>query len=1268
MHFFTELTVPSQASTTSLPFGPMAGLEETTYVTSSHFDLAATGPLKIFACQSGMMFIQESSFPDIVNVIIKPSDGLEIAYTGVKYYVYRGVRKDSFIDGSAITAAGGSKSDFINDFWANDTASKNALGIPLLPAPTPVKIGLDPILAGTVNVEDIFNNSQTDARAVKVKEGDWIGKFSDAYPALFEIITDTDNIVVDLDSLRDTSFQLAPLNSGPSSQDQFDDQIAREEVLAFIDPAAFYGMHYDVGVGVSGTSTIKKEEDLYNDILSLFATKNRVYFDIRGEQGYSYNFYKNYGDINDNLIQIKDQTTSLFVDNEYFTHKWPIYYTDTELGQGKFSKVEIKLRVDDNIEPLLFVRDKSLIRKLIRPNFIDAKKLLDGSNTDWTKEIKLRFQNMDLGASKVNVARHIQLQYFIQDFSQVSTSDVVFPYDSNDLLFANFDLPSSAGASDVFQHTQSSKHTLISGEKFSYVARPGVYSNSNEVVFYAQPEFSYKHSRENYPMPTSKNKQKSTNPTGIPLFKKDVKLVQTDLVDGALTISIISIANATRFGKPARKEDFFMLGITKAEYDSVAAIADAEDISKDHMRRIIFTLGGPVEPVDEIQYYEAELNIQGYHIDGFTESTELVGTGIFLYSLDGRAFNSKAFGDQSSLGIEIPDPGTLEQWKHIGRWEYDKEDSKVQNVHPTGIVSLADDSTNNSKLNPIDTELRGVSYYPSLTSLGLIVPSARPAIFVVHGNGQEYKQYEDICKFFAKNGFIATTISCEFDKKEFNLRDAIIIDPAYAPLTHFFSHQKTVYFYNGTALDADFGKLYVVIGTNYAPGTMVTQHVEKWIKDDPNGFTFTAGTPAKLNFKQNLVHNQGMGGLGRANLLYEHMKVVKDKFDNKIQNNIGLLGHSRGGESVVMAANEITKTTAPNDVHNDLVLINMNNINSVISLAPTHQAPYLDVRLERDIPYMVVYGSRDHDVDGGYRIANVTKAKMPTGISIYDQSYDQEKSLIFIHNATHNGFITDNSEDIKAGTRKTVVVDSAEMLHKDKQFSASKAYFNAHFRKSLYGENHWLPYTSGEIIPASVQIDEVLVQYEPKSTGSILVAEPSSSFRSVDIPGVTTSYSGTGAMTSGDLRSLDLYSQSYLEDFGTSPNNTNGINAKWKGNDQLTFSFTAQDISTYTYVSLRIANASRGANLKGVKIGLTSGGAAKFVEIEELFAPDERTDKPKSGRNIDPTKYAIKSVRVFLTGFGVQGISLTAIDSISVLFPASGTGGKVTIDNVLFTN
>jgi hypothetical protein len=357
----------------------------------------------------------------------------------------------------------------------------------------------------------------------------------------------------------------------------------------------------------------------------------------------------------------------------------------------------------------------------------------------------------------------------------------------------------------------------------------------------------------------------------------------------------------------------------------------------------------------------------------------------------------------------------------------------------------------------------------------------------------------------------------------------------------------------------------------------------------------------------------------------------------------------------------------------------MENLQAVASLAPTHQTPRAGVRLEKDVPYLVVYGSRDYDTSGLYShdSGNADLRKMASGFTLYDRAYDQEKSMIYMQRATHNGFITSNADDIRlAQNQYGLVVNPADLLDDEVQFSASKAYFNGWFRKHLYEESFWSPYYTGENFPESVQSDRIIVQYEPKSTSSRLFTDPSYLPRGGAVGGLGV-YSGDPAdIVTGDLRDGYGFDLLTLQGTGASPCYSSGVFVDWEAGSEVTYTAAlAQDVTTYQYVSFRIANANRGADLRGVRVGLTSGAVTQYIEIDPILAPDIRTDEFQilSGMllNIDPSKNTMKTIRVPLADFVTLGIDLLNVTVVRVRFPGVNGGlesGEVNIDNVQFTD
>jgi len=288
MHFFIDHnSLPNPIDT----FGIDSNNPMNKFNITSRFQPAQA---KAFACQGSLMIVQKSTVHDsLVNIILKPIEGLRVPFNSVKYFVYRGVRKDSFIDGTTITPKAVNNTETIArlwETWENFNAGSNQP----LAEPTPQSFGYDNSLADSLNIENIYDNSQ-EVRALFVQEGEWIGNFGNEYPIGFEIVTENDKITIDLAYLRAEKFSIDVTGLTDLAL-----KAKREQVLSFIDPAAFFGLHYDVGVRISTyngnekVTTNQRRDELYSLLLSKFATKNTVYLDIRSELGYSYNFYENY--------------------------------------------------------------------------------------------------------------------------------------------------------------------------------------------------------------------------------------------------------------------------------------------------------------------------------------------------------------------------------------------------------------------------------------------------------------------------------------------------------------------------------------------------------------------------------------------------------------------------------------------------------------------------------------------------------------------------------------------------------------------------------------------------------------------------------------------------------------------------------------------------------------------------------------------------------------------------------------------------------------
>ncbi len=294
MHSFIDpIKLPFQNSSDT--FGVEPSDPTNKFNITSRFQLDDVA--KAFACQDGMMIVQPSEVNDtLVNVIIKPIESLKVNFNNIKYYVFRGIEKNTLlIDKDKIVTEDTTNNEFIARLWKEHKQFKIDFKLPNLPDPSPKVFGYTDSLPNNLNIEKIYDNSQEEIRPLFVKQGEWFGDFTINDKIGFEVVTSIERINIDLAYLKKEYHQI-----DATDLVGLELRAKKEEILSFIDPAAFFGLHYNYGVHISTNSGVqkitvtKKKKELFDLLIAKFATKNRVYLDVRSELGYSYNFYQNY--------------------------------------------------------------------------------------------------------------------------------------------------------------------------------------------------------------------------------------------------------------------------------------------------------------------------------------------------------------------------------------------------------------------------------------------------------------------------------------------------------------------------------------------------------------------------------------------------------------------------------------------------------------------------------------------------------------------------------------------------------------------------------------------------------------------------------------------------------------------------------------------------------------------------------------------------------------------------------------------------------------
>jgi hypothetical protein len=418
------------------------------------------------------------------------------------------------------------------------------------------------------------------------------------------------------------------------------------------------------------------------------------------------------------------------------------------------------------------------------------------------------------------------------------------------------------------------------------------------------------------------------------------------------------------------------------------------------------------------------------------------------------------------------------------------------------------------------------------------------------------------------------------------------------------------------------------------------------------GYDYLLDHLAHSGFIAVSIHMQpGQTGTDRARILQNHLPIIFEQFGTRAANNIGIMGHSRGGEAVVIAA-RLNQQEAWGW-----------NINAVVSLAPTNQYTFEQFGGAWAKPYLVIYGSLDGDLSG---ISD-------TGFELYDHASGMNKSMAFVYRACHDRFNTVWGDgDFFFG--QLTAADQAAVLSANSHQLIAKGYVAAFFRQHLKAEGQWAGIFRGEWIPAAVQASDanlkIYTQYEDTTVRTVddfEGAHSATSWQTSTLGGAVTQAGLPVTPQEGDLRTMDAHS----------PHLTAGLALRWDNTtDTLDYVIPAgqRDISGFQAVSFRVSqkvgSASNPSNqAQDLRLTLTDGGghsrAIRISKLAEIPYPHERGIATL-------IKSALGTIRIPLTAYhihclNVDQVDLTDVTTLSFQF-AEKTAGEVEIDSIQFTN
>lgn len=604
IHFFAstdDIEVQSGQSGDEA-FGPVGGNSTSQFrVTSLHKGVlngsVRVDPIAFSVCSGRIRAQQDTTNPDLINLILAPNSDL-IDGLPIKYFIYRGIRRDSLIDNSNNLISGELTDLLLNDGDPNND-NPEALGLAFKPA---IQNPSNPIFTreDTDSIDTLFFETTTLKALTANSSGLKLGLFHGDHFG-FEVILDSCWEDATISILRNVDISSAGAKGNlidvPSSSSSIQARAIRERVYMYMDFPAFLGLcnPKDIIYQASDsqpTTDISNHQDLYDIILSKFHNKHKIYLDIRNENGLSYNYYDKYGA--GEIVLVSDNTDLKWRNKvnpeldtsqptSYLTHEWPIKIIEGNdssfnIDNGS-NKAGIRLSLNSGVDPIerkaviragfLYYNKngKSFFGKLYSPKNDSSVKNIVSANS-WTKEVTLATPIVNVSSSQKPISSYIRILYERQNESIPNASgrfvatpsswDNLFIVKSNPIKWQNNRLTSWWLTGQLkFVSPQLGKQHVYDGLAESGIAidRDPVSMSEARITFYYTPVLALK-KPSNYRVVSGTSVSGTGGLPGQSASFFQLKESGSLIDDGALTLHLHKVSEYVGATTPANPNSF----------------------------------------------------------------------------------------------------------------------------------------------------------------------------------------------------------------------------------------------------------------------------------------------------------------------------------------------------------------------------------------------------------------------------------------------------------------------------------------------------------------------------------------------------------------------------------------------------------------------------------------------------------------------------------------------------------------------------------------
>ena len=348
---------------------------------------------------------------------------------------------------------------------------------------------------------------------------------------------------------------------------------------------------------------------------------------------------------------------------------------------------------------------------------------------------------------------------------------------------------------------------------------------------------------------------------------------------------------------------------------------------------------------------------------------------------------------------------------------------------------------------------------------------------------------------------------------------------------------------------------------------------------------------------------------------------------------VGLLGHSRGGEGVVAAQN-IHSSSGSAGYH----------IRAVLSFSPTDGPNWSETSpgggpYDPGVPYLMIYGTRDGDLNG--YAGN-------TGFRLHDRA-ERPRHLIAVYGGNHN-FFNDNWGS-----------DGNPTITRTQQKNLAIAYVTPFFSNHLLGQQAHAELFSGYTIPPAVNAvgTTMIFSDQPERWVNLTVDD------SQDIPAGATSNSLGVANTSSGVITFAEESLRYVNSNHLT-HDTDGLRVEW-GQDggYVSFGLGNKSFLWFDYLNFRVGQRYRSSGNKN-PLNQSQDFTVTLHDADGHSSPaypvSVYTQVPFTDHPVWYPKSIMQTVRIPVRAFTANGSQLDIRKLSSIRF----TYGRVNTGELIF--